>query len=102
MGRSTTNPVGRIAIAPSDWLRPFVVLPNVGANATREVGDRREDAAREQVAFDLRKPELDLIQPGRVGWREVQTDLRMLHEECANSLRFVGRQIVEDDVNLFR
>src|SRR5262245_52918311 len=73
-----------LPVAPADRLRPFVVLTDVCANATHEVADRREDAT---PAFDLRKPELYLIQPGRVGRREVQADLRMLHEEPTTSVK---------------
>jgi hypothetical protein len=38
-------------------------MPDVATNLSREVSDRREDAAREQVPFDLGEPEFDLIQP---------------------------------------
>jgi hypothetical protein len=38
-------------------------MPNVATNLSGEVSDGREDAAGEQLALDLRKPELDLIEP---------------------------------------
>jgi hypothetical protein len=57
MNRSTTNPVVGIAVTPSDRLRPFVVLLNVGSDAAREISDGRKNAPREQVALDLRRPE---------------------------------------------
>jgi len=99
MGRSTTNPMGGIAITPANRLRRFVVMPDVRANAAREIGDRRKDATRQQVTLDLRKPELDLVEPGRIGRREMQPDLRMIDEEAANRLRLVRRQVIEDDVD---
>ena len=68
----------RIAVAPADRFRRSVVAVNVGANATCEVGDGREDAAREYVAFDLCKPQLDLVQPRGIGRREMQPHFRML------------------------
>ena len=37
-------------------------------------GNEREDAARQQVAFDFAKPEFDLVEPGGVGRREVELD----------------------------
>ena len=52
------------------------------------------------MAFDLGEPDLDLVKPGRVSGREVKADSRMLLEELADCLSFVGREIVEDDVNL--
>ena len=90
----------RIAIGPADRLRRFVVTMDISTNLARQVGDRRKDAARQQVPLDLRKPELDLIEPGRVGRREMQPDFRMIDEEAANRLRFVGRQVIENDVDL--
>src|SRR5208337_3961299 len=40
------------------------------------------------------------VEPGRVGVREVKVDARMLLQEVAHRLGFVGGEIVEDDVNL--
>ena len=48
----------------------------------------------------LAKPDLVLIEPGRVSGREVKPDSRMLLEELADRLSFVRGEIVEDDVNL--
>src|SRR5947207_6515175 len=46
IGRSTTNSMGWILVAPSNRLRDFVVMPDVGANPAREITDGGEDAAR--------------------------------------------------------
>jgi len=64
-----------------------------------EVGDGGKDAARQQVALDLRKPEFDLVQPRRIGRREVQLHVRMLEQEAADGLGLMRREIVRDDVN---
>jgi hypothetical protein len=55
---------------------------------------------RGNVALDLGEPELDLIQPRRVRGREVQLHRAMLGEELPHRLRLVGREIVENDVDL--
>ena len=55
---------------------------------SRQVGNRGEDAARDDLAFDLGEPDLDLVEPGRVSGREVKLDSRMLLEELANRLSF--------------
>src|SRR3989338_8756315 len=65
-----------------------------------QVGDRGEDAPRRDIALDLGEPEFDLIEPGRIGRREVEMDERMRHQEGPDLLRFVSREIVHDDVNL--
>ena len=56
----------RVAIGPTDRLRCFVVAMDISTNLASQVGDGGEDAARQQVALDLRQPEFDLIQPGRI------------------------------------
>src|SRR5258708_18042984 len=54
----------------------------------------------DHLAFDLGKPDLDLVEPGRGSGREVKRDWRMLLEEIADRLSFVCGELVEDDVNL--
>jgi hypothetical protein len=51
-----------IAVGPADRFL-VVVARDVATNLRGEVGQRGEDAPREQVAFDLGKPQLDLIEP---------------------------------------
>ena len=68
-------------------------MADIPANLPREVGNGREDAARQQIAFDFGKPELDLIEPGRIRRREVQMDVRVVHQKRAHGLRLVGRQV---------
>ena len=89
-----------VAVAPANRFRRLVVVPDVTTNLAREVRDRGEDAAREQIAFDLRKPEFDLIEPGRVGRREMQMDVRVREEKGPHGLGLVRRQIVGNHVNL--
>ena len=67
----------RIAIAPADRFRRLVVVPDVATNLAREVRDGREDAAGEEVAFDLRKPEFDLVEPRGIGRGEVEMHVGM-------------------------
>jgi hypothetical protein len=48
----------------------------IGADIAHELAgkvlDGREDAARNDIAFDLGEPELYLIEPGGIGRREMQ------------------------------
>ena len=41
----------------------------------------------------------NLIQPGRIGGSEMQSNFRVIFEEFADSLCSVGGKIVEHDVN---
>ena len=92
----------RVPIVPADRFRLFVVVTNVFPDPARQVGDGREDAAGQQIALDLGEPEFHLVQPRRVGGREVQPHLLMCDQECAHRFVLMRRQIVEDDVNFVR
>jgi hypothetical protein len=74
----TADATGGVGVFPLD--RPSV--SGVGIDLASEfaspVGYRGEDAARDDLAFDLGEPDLDLIEPGRVSRREVKADSRRL------------------------
>ena len=90
----------RIPIIPADRFRRFVVMPDISSNLAREIWHGRKDPAREEITLDLGEPEFDLVQPGRVGRREVHVHLGMRNQKRPNGLRFMGRQIVGNHVNL--
>ena len=69
-------------------------MPDVSTNLASEIGHGREDAAREQVAFDLGEPEFDLVEPRRIRRGEMKVDVRMFQEERAHGLGLVRRQVV--------
>ena len=96
----TANAAGGVRVFPLDGTSIGGVGVDVAAEFASQVGNRREDAAGDDLAFDLGEPDLDLVEPGRVRGREVKADARMLLEELADGLSFVGGEIVEDDVNL--
>src|SRR5262245_66505424 len=81
-------------------LRDVVVMANVAANLSGEILHRCEDASRQQLAFNATEPQLHLVQPRRVGRREVEMHLWVRLEEGRHGSRLVRRQIVENDVNL--
>lgn len=60
------------------------------------------DPTGHDVTLDFRKPDLDLIQPGGISRREVKPHLGVLGEDLLDGLCFMGRQIVEHDVNFAR
>ena len=57
------------------------------------------DAPGNDVALDLRKPQLNLIEPRRIGRREVETDFWILLQRLLHRFGLVGGQIVEHDVD---
>jgi len=96
----TADAAGGVGVFPLDGPSIGGIGIDVAAEFASQVGNRGEDAACDDLAFDLGEPDLDLIEPGRVRGREVKPDSRMLLEELADRLSFVGGEIVEDDVNL--
>lgn len=82
----------RIAIGPANWLGDLVVAMDIATDLASQVGDEREHAARQEVSLDFRKPEL--VQPGRIGRREMQMHVRVLQQERAHGLGLMRRQIV--------
>src|SRR5271169_3855605 len=77
----TADAAGGVRVFPLD--RPSIggVGVDVAPEFASQVGKRGEDAARDDLAFDLGEPDLDLVEPGRVSGREVKPDSRMLLEE---------------------
>jgi len=96
----TADAAGGVRVLPLDGPSIGGVGVDVAAEFASQVGNRGEDAARDDLAFDLGEPDLDLVEPGRVRGREVKPDSRMLLEELADCLSFVSGEIVENDVNL--
>src|SRR5262245_47655024 len=52
------------------------------AGSVTQTGDRGKDAACDDVALNPGKPQLHLIQPGRIGRGEAPMDLWMFGEEA--------------------
>ena len=79
--------------------RSLRVRLDVTHQLTREISYGSENAACDDFALDAGKPDLDLVEPRRVGRREVELDVRVLVEEGFDLLRLVRRQIVQDNVD---
>ena len=73
-----------ISIFPLHRTGRFVVLTDVSQELPLQIRDGSEDASRDDIALDLTEPQLDLIQPGRVGRSEVQVNFGMHRQEVRN------------------
>jgi len=60
----TADAAGGVRVFPPD--RPGVggVCVDVASEFASQVGNRSEDAARDDLTFDLGEPDLDLVEPG--------------------------------------
>jgi hypothetical protein len=57
------------------------------------------NAASNDIAFDLGKPQLDLIEPRGIGRSEMQMNLRVRREKRIDLLGLVCREVVGDDAD---
>ncbi len=80
----------RIAIGPLDRLGASVVATDVATDLASEIWNRGEDAPGDEVPLDFGEPDLDLVEPGRVGRSEVKADVGVMTEEVANALRLMS------------
>ena len=96
----TADTAGGVRVFPLD--RPSIggVSVDVASEFASQVGNRGEDTACDDLAFDLGEPDLNLVEPGWVSGREVKPDSRVLLEELTDRLSFVCGEMVQDDVNL--
>src|SRR5260370_24057191 len=85
-------------LCPSEWHGAGVVTVDEGIDVTPELVNVGEACAGEGVTLENGEPDLDLVEPGAVGRREVEADVGMTGQP-AITLGLVGRQVVEDDVD---
>src|SRR5215210_498874 len=91
---------GSISVGPFERNSSFVVVAEVAHDLALEISLGAKDAAGDDFSLELGEPELHLVEPGGIGGREVQVNLRMLLQESLDRLGFVGRKIVEDHLDL--
>lgn len=96
--QSGSDPAPRIGIRPLHGFRGPIVVADIAHQFPFEIVLRREDAASNHIPLDLGEPQFDLVEPGRVGGREMQTDCGMVVQEGVHLLGLMRREIVEDDV----
>ena len=87
MGRITIRPVSGITMPRPDRLRAFVVAAE--CTRGREVSTHATMSHAAKRALELRKPELDLLKPGRAG-REVSLPARSDHCALKDCTEFRG------------
>src|SRR6266481_5916693 len=86
--------------SPTEGCGGFVVLLDVTDQLSGEVVGRGEDSPSDDIALDFGKPDLDLIEPTRIGRGVMDSYGWIGLEELENILGFMCAQVVGDDVNL--
>src|SRR6478672_3195259 len=97
--RSGFNVVGSILIRPLNRSGFAIVGADVAHDFAGQIFDRSKDPACDEVALDFREPDFDLIKPGGIGRRVMDTYFRVSRQKIADRLGFMCAQVVADDVN---
>src|SRR6266404_4593619 len=86
--------------SPAEGCGGFVVLLDVTDQLSEQVGRGSEDSPSDDIALNFGKPDLDLIEPTRIG-RGVMDPYGWIGlEELENILGFMCAQVVGHDMNL--
>ena len=96
---SSSYSLGGVLVTPSERDRRFVVVADVTHDFSGKIRPGFEDAASNDVALDLREPDFDLVEPGRVGWCVVDSEVWMLGQKREDSLGLMSGKVVHDDVD---
>ena len=75
-------------------------MMDVAHQLTGQIADRSENAASNQMPFDLSEPQFHLVQPGRVGRCKVEPHVGMIEQKSFHALRFVSSEIVHNHMDL--
>lgn len=83
----------RMTVDPTDRLSCPIAVADVAHDLPAQIAYRPEDAARDQVTLHLRKPEFNLIEPGRIGRGEMQVHVGVRLQELRDPLRLVRGEV---------
>src|SRR5260370_33508368 len=89
-----------ISIFPLHRSGRFVVLTDASHELSLQIRDGSEYTSRDDIALDLAEPQLDLIQPRRVGWSEAQVNFGMHCQEVHDRFALVSSESVRHEMNL--
>ena len=85
-------------LAPLEGRGGRIVGLDKGVDGLAQLPDRGEAGAFERAPGENREPDLDLVEPGRMGRRVVQEDPGASVEELLDFGCEVGREVVDDAV----
>ena len=85
---------------PYERLGVLVAFVDVLAKSLLQLRDAGMASTANTLLSDFGKEPLDQIDPTGTGWGEVQVEPRTAQEPFVDVFHFVGRVVVQDDVNL--
>src|SRR6266849_8808067 len=87
-----------LGLGPNEGCGALVIGLDEGIDVFLELFDRGEGCAAQGLSLQDREPDLDLVEPGGPGRREVEMYVRMTLEP-AIVLGLVGIEVVEDNMD---
>lgn len=90
---SRNNAAGDVAVCPFEGLGALVVAADVFHDLALEVDLGSEDAPRDEVALDLREPDLDLVEPGGIGGCVVDVNGGVVFKEGGDTPGFMSERL---------
>ena len=88
------------ALGPDERIWFLIVDGQVVLNRLFQLPGAAIAAASELLLGEGREPSFDLVQPGSVGGREVQVEVRSAGQAIINHRRLVGAVVVQHQVNV--
>ena len=85
---------------PLEWHRVFVVSLQELVDGRFDGTNASMDPSLQLLLGESREEALVLVEPGRVSRSEVQAEARVLCEPACDLLGFVGREVVQDNVDV--
>ena len=89
-----------LGVFPAEGFGGFLIEPNVAQDLSFQICNRGEDAAIDGIPLELSEPALDLIEPRRVGWGEVECHVGMLLEDMLDQIGLVRGEVIQDNVHV--
>ena len=87
-------------LGPAEGLGVGVAGVDIGGDCCFQLLDGAVSTALDLLFGEEREEPLDLVDPGRGGWREVGVPAGPLGEPVADQFRLVARGVVDDDVDV--
>src|SRR3984893_7008487 len=95
-----TDAMAGVAVGPLDGFGNAIVVTDIAHELARQVLDRGEDPAGNDIAIDPGNAVFDLVEPGAVGRRVVEVQSGVSREELLNPHGLMRRQVVRDNMDL--
>jgi hypothetical protein len=90
------------------FVRPFdrrcfaIVEADVAHDLAVEIFNRTEDAAGDEVSLDFGKPDFNLVEPGGVGGRVMNSHFGMTSQKITDCLGLMRAEVITDDMHRLR